>query len=52
VLLAADRVYADARTPDVYEAWMAGGADVVRILTESTLETQALRKKYDIPPRC
>jgi hypothetical protein len=39
------RVYADTRTQEIYEAWMGGGAHVVRILKESTVETEAFRDK-------
>ena len=40
-----DRVYADMRTQTAFEFWNAGGANLARALTESTLETEALREK-------
>jgi hypothetical protein len=39
------RIYADRRTQDAYEAYTRGQADVARMLTESTLETDALVEK-------
>jgi hypothetical protein len=39
------RVYADSRTQELYEAWRDGASTVARMLTESTLETPALRDK-------
>lgn len=39
------RIYADARTQEAYEIWQAGAASVARMLTESTLDTPALREK-------
>jgi len=35
----------DSRTQDVYEAFTGGQASVARMLTESTLETPALRER-------
>jgi len=45
VVPAADRTYADRQTQAVYDAYRAGAADTARMLTESTLETEALREK-------
>ena len=39
------RVYADRRTQEVYEAWTGGAHWVARILTESTIDSPALREK-------
>ena len=39
------RVYADSQTQAAFDAWDAGAADVARMVTESTLETEALREK-------
>jgi hypothetical protein len=45
VLPAANRTYADRQTQVVYEAYKACAADTARIVTQSTLETEALREK-------
>jgi hypothetical protein len=45
VLPAANRVYADRDTQAAFDAWNAGAASVARMITESTLETEALREK-------
>jgi hypothetical protein len=42
---AADRTYADRQTQAVYDAYRAGAAEVARMVTESTLETEVLREK-------
>lgn len=39
------RIYADARTQEAYEIWRDGAASLARILTDSTLDTPALREK-------
>ena len=39
------RKYADRDAQAAFDAWNAGAAGVARILTESTLETEALREK-------
>ena len=39
------RIYADRVTQDAFNAWNGGSANVARMVTESTLETQALREK-------
>jgi len=39
------RHYADRVTQAVYEAYKAGSAEVARMVTESTFETEALREK-------
>jgi hypothetical protein len=39
------RTYADRDTQAAYEAWNAGAANVARMVTESTLETEVLREK-------
>ena len=39
------RQYADSRTQEVFDAWTAGGRIVAQMVTESTLETEALSKK-------
>jgi hypothetical protein len=39
------RVYADRVTQDAFDMWSAGAAYVARMVTESTLETEALREK-------
>jgi hypothetical protein len=39
------RIYADVRTQNAYEAWRDGASTVARMITESTLETPALREK-------
>lgn len=45
VLPAENRVYADSQTQAAFDAWNAGAAHVARMLTESTLETPALRER-------
>jgi len=45
VLPAENRVYADRHTQDAYEAWTAGAQSVARMLTDSTIETEALRER-------
>ena len=39
------RAYADRATQDAFDMWKAGAAYVARMVTESTLETGALREK-------
>jgi len=39
------RVYASPITQDAFEVWQARGEHIARILTESTLDTEALREK-------
>jgi hypothetical protein len=39
------RQYADRDTQRAYEAYQAGAAETARMVTESTLETEALRDK-------
>ncbi len=39
------RQYADRDTLKAFEAYQAGSADTARMITESTLETEALRQK-------
>jgi hypothetical protein len=39
------RIYHALRTQDVYAAWRGGAAYIVRMLTESMLNTEALREK-------
>jgi hypothetical protein len=39
------RTYADRDTQAAYEAYKAGAAETARMVTESTLETEALREK-------
>ncbi|WP_263353335.1 hypothetical protein [Acidicapsa acidisoli] len=39
------RQYADCDTQKAFEAYQGGAADTARMLTESTLETDALRDK-------
>jgi hypothetical protein len=39
------RIYADMQTQAAFDAWNAGAAHVARMITESTLETEALRDK-------
>jgi hypothetical protein len=39
------RIYADRVTQDAFDAWNAGFANVARMVTESTLETEALQEK-------
>lgn len=39
------RAYADRDTQAAYEAYIAGAADTARMVTDSTLETEALREK-------
>jgi hypothetical protein len=41
----ADCVYADRHTQAAFDAWNAGAASGSRMLTESTLETEAFREK-------
>jgi hypothetical protein len=38
------RSYADRQTQAVFEAWNGGARSLAKLLTESTLETEALRK--------
>lgn len=45
VLPVADRIYADQQTQAAFDAWKAGAAATARMLTESTLDTEALREK-------
>lgn len=45
VLPAADRLYADRLTQEIYDAWNAGSANTARMLTDSMLETEALRER-------
>jgi hypothetical protein len=39
------RQYADIVTQKAFEAYQAGAADTARLVTQSTLETEALREK-------
>ena len=39
------RIYADLQTQTAFDMWNAGAAHVARMITESTLETEALREK-------
>ena len=39
------RTYADRDTQAAYEAWQAGAAQVARMVTKSTLETESLKEK-------
>lgn len=39
------RIYADVRTQNAFDAWQAGASSVARMLTESTVNTPALREK-------
>jgi len=39
------RIYADRRTQEAYDTWTAGAHHVARMITEFTLETDALRKR-------
>jgi hypothetical protein len=39
------RTYADRDTQAAFEAWNAGAAHVARMVTQTTLETEALREK-------
>jgi hypothetical protein len=39
------RQYANIQTQCAYEAWCAGARVVARMVTESTLDTEALREK-------
>jgi hypothetical protein len=39
------RQYADRDTKAAFDAWTAGAQSVARMVTESTLETEALREK-------
>jgi hypothetical protein len=45
VLPAANRTYADRDTQAAFDAWVAGAHSIARMLTESTLETEALRER-------
>jgi hypothetical protein len=45
VLPADNRDYADAQTQAAFDAWSAGAGHVARMITESTLEAEALREK-------
>lgn len=45
VLPSENRTYADACTQEAFELWTAGARHVARMLTESTLETEAFREK-------
>jgi hypothetical protein len=45
VLPVADRIYADRQIQAAFDAWKAGSANTARMLTESTLETEALRER-------
>jgi len=45
VLPDSKRVYADRYTQELFETWNAGAAYPARMLTESTVETPALREK-------
>jgi hypothetical protein len=40
-----NRMYADRQTQAASDAWNAGAKSLARMLTESTLETEALREK-------
>jgi hypothetical protein len=40
-----ERIYADRGTQDVFDALNASAASIAMMLTESTLETEALREK-------
>jgi hypothetical protein len=39
------RTYADRHTQAAFEAWNAGARSVARMITESTLEIEAVREK-------
>jgi hypothetical protein len=39
------RTYADRVTQDAFDMWSAGAAHTARMVTESTLDTEALREK-------
>ena len=39
------RTYADRDTQKAFDAYSAGAADTARMVTESTLQTEALREK-------
>ncbi len=39
------RIFADRQTQAAFDAWEAGAASIARMITEPTLETEALRKK-------
>ena len=39
------RIYADMKTQTAFEFWNAGAAHLARMLTESTIETEALRER-------
>jgi hypothetical protein len=41
------RKYADRDTQAAFDAWNAGAVSVARIVTESTLETDALRERIN-----
>ncbi len=45
VLPAANRAYADRDTQAAFDAWNGCGRYLARMITESTLETAALREK-------
>lgn len=45
LLPTADRVYADARTQEAYEIWTAGAQWVACMVTQSIIETEAMREK-------
>ncbi len=45
VLPAPNRTYADRDAQAVFDAWNARGSHFARMLTESTLETEALRDR-------
>jgi hypothetical protein len=45
VLPAPNRAYADRDTQAAFEAWNGCGRYLARMLTESTLDTEALREK-------
>jgi hypothetical protein len=40
-----NRKYNDPLTEKLHEAWQARGEHIARLLTESTLDTEALREK-------
>jgi hypothetical protein len=40
------RQYADRRTQEAFEVYKAGQQNVARMITESTLETEALVKSF------
>jgi hypothetical protein len=45
MLPAANRTYADRDTQAVFDAYNRGAGDTARMMTESTLETPALRER-------